>query len=350
MENVPLNIIIDTHIPYIKGVLEPYAQSIRYLEPSAIDAAAMADAHCLITRTRTRVDAALLDGSPCRMVATATIGTDHIDLAYCHSHGITVANAPGCNAPAVAQYVLSSVLALANRPMAQHTIGIVGVGHVGRIVERWARALSMNVMCCDPPRAAAGDPGAWYNLDDIAARADVITFHTPLTRDGAYPTWHMCDATFVRSLRRAPIVINAARGPVADTSAILQGLRDGHIRAAVIDTWEDEPNINRELLEHASIATPHIAGYSREGKARATAMVLNAVCHFFRLPQLLPIGAPVIPAEDLRPGAAPMPADLRQGAVRLLQDTACLRANPDNFEILRSAYDLRPEPRLTIAN
>ncbi len=350
MENVPVNIVIDAHIPYIKGVLEPYVHSVRYLEPSAIDAAAMTDAHCLITRTRTHVNAALLDGSPCRMVATATIGTDHIDLEYCRNRGITVANAPGCNAPAVAQFVLSSVLTLINRPLAQHTIGIVGVGHVGRIVERWARALSMTVLRCDPPRAAAGDPGQWYNLEDIAARADIITFHTPLTADGAYPTRHLCDTAFVRSLRRAPIVINAARGPVTDTEALLQGLQDSHIRAAVIDTWEDEPNINRKLPERAAIATPHIAGYSREGKARATAMALDAVCRFFGLPQLQPLGAPAIPVEDLRPGAAPVMADLRQGAERLLQDTAILRTNLDNFEALRSTYDLRPEPRVAIAN
>lgn len=350
MENVPVNIVIDAHIPYIKGVLEPYVRSVRYLEPSAIDATAMADAHCLITRTRTHVNAALLDGSPCRMVATATIGTDHIDLEYCRNHGITVANAPGCNAPAVAQYVLSSILALANRPLAQYTIGIIGVGHVGRILERQARALSMTVLRCDPPRAAAGDPGQWYSLEDIAARADVITFHTPLTADGTYPTLHLCDTAFVRSLRRAPIVINAARGPVTDTEALLQGLNDSLIRAAVIDTWEGEPNINRDLAERADIATPHIAGYSREGKARATAMALDAVCGFFGLPHMSPVGAPDIPAEDLRPGAAPMLIDLRQGAERLLLDTARLRANPNNFETLRSTYDLRPEPRSAVAN
>lgn len=350
MENIPVNIVIDAHIPYIKGVLEPYVHSVRYLEPSAIDAAAMADAHCLITRTRTRVDAALLDGSPCRMVATATIGTDHIDLDHCHRRGITVANAPGCNAPAVAQYVLSSILALANRPLAQHTIGIVGVGHVGRIVEHWARSLSMTVLCCDPPRAAAGDPGQWYDLDYIATQADVITFHTPLTREGLYPTWHLCNDTFVHNLRRTPIIINAARGPVADTEALLQGLRDKRIRAAVIDTWEGEPNINRELLKHAAIATPHIAGYSREGKARATAMALDAVCRHFGLPHLQPVGAPEIPAEDLRPGIIPLPADLRRCAERLLQDTADLRAKPELFETLRSNYDLRPEPRTSFAN
>ena len=349
MENVPVNIVIDAHIPYIKGVLEPYVRSVRYLEPSEIDAAAMRDADCLVTRTRTRVGAALLDGSPCQMVATATIGTDHIDLEYCRSHGIAVSNAPGCNAPAVAQYVLSSILALANRPLSQYTIGIVGVGHVGSIVERWARALSMDVLLCDPPRAAAGDPGEWADLGRIAAEADVITFHTPLTRGGDCPTWHLCDKALVRQMRRAPIVVNAARGPVADTEALLQGLEDGRIRAAVIDTWEGEPGIDRRLLERAAIATPHIAGYSREGKARATAMALDAVCKFFGLPRLLPAGAPAIPAEDRRPGAAPVLSDLRKGAERLLQDTAVLRATPERFEALRSDYDLRPEPRVGIS-
>ena len=334
-----MNIIIDTHIPYIKGVLEPYVQSVRYLEPSAIDAAAMADAHCLITRTRTRVDAALLDGSPCRMVATATIGTDHIDLAYCHSHGITVANAPGCNAPAVAQYVLSSVLALANRPMAQHTIGIVGVGHVGRIVERWARALSMNVMCCDPPRAAAGDPGAWYNLDDIAARADVITFHTPLISDGEHPTLHMVNKQLLGELRHCSLLINSARGPVVNTADLLEHLRLNPQMQVAVDCWEGEPHISAELLQRAFVATPHIAGYSAEGKTRGTAMVIDRLNAHFGWN----IQAKAVDSCTPTAGAANVTLDRIALSYNPLDDTMRLRNNPQDFEAQRNHYALRHE-------
>lgn len=350
MESLPVNVVIDSHIPYIQGVLEQYVRMVRYLEPSSIDAEVMRDTHCLITRTRTRVDAALMDGSPCRFVATATIGTDHIDLEYCRQRGITVVNAPGCNAPAVAQYVLSSILALANRPLSQYTVGIVGVGHVGRIVERWARALSMKVMTCDPLRAAAGDAGHWVTMDEIAERADVVTFHTPLTREGDAPTFHLCDEHFIANLRRAPILINAARGGVIDTAAVVAGLRRHLIRAAVIDTWEGEPNIDPTLLLAAAIATPHIAGYSYEGKARATAMVLDAVSRHFGLPKIVPAGAPAIPADDLRAGAAPRLSDIRRGMIRLYEDDAALRQAHETFEALRSSYMLRPEPIVALAN
>lgn len=329
--------MVESKVPFVRGLLEPYA-TVEYLDPDDITPEAVADADALIVRTRTRCDARLLRGSRCKLVATATIGTDHIDLPWCAAHGIEAVNAPGCNAPAVAQYVLGSVAALAAKPLNELCIGIVGVGHVGRIVERWARSMGMRVMPCDPPRARAEGGDGWYTLGDIAREADIVTFHTPLTTRGPDATQHMADACFFASLQRRPIVINAARGPVVDTPALVDALDRGLAGAAVIDCWEGEPRISRELLERAAVATPHIAGYSREGKWRASQMALDAVADRFSLP----------PLHLDEPAPAPVPEAVTARAVAasynpLLADTPALKAHPENFEALRNTYPLRTE-------
>lgn len=332
MENPALHIVIESHIPFIKGLLEPYAQ-VTYLEPDQFTPEAVRDADALIVRTRTRCDESLLSGSRCSLIATATIGTDHIDLPYCAQHGIEVANAAGCNAPAVAQYVFSSLMTLINRRLSQYTIGIVGVGNVGKIVEQWARSQSMDVMLCDPPRQLSEGGDLWCSLQDIAREADIITFHTPLDST----TRHMADEAFFNSLQRHPIIINAARGPVVDNAALLQALQSGQVHHAVMDCWENEPNINLDLLDKCDIATPHIAGYSYEGKVRGTRMALDAVCSHFSLPhidmpQSVPAGAKsYVNVMDLLPSYNP------------LADTAALRSNPEKFEYLRNHYNLRNE-------
>ncbi|MDE6498037.1 MAG: 4-phosphoerythronate dehydrogenase [Muribaculaceae bacterium] len=337
MDNGGLKIIVESKVPYLRGLLEPHA-TVEYLDPDNITPHAVADADAMIVRTRTRCDARLLEGSRCSFVATATIGTDHIDLPWCVSRGITVANAPGCNAPAVAQYVLGSVAALATRPMHELCIGIVGVGHVGRIVERWARSLGMRVMLCDPPRSRAEGGTQWSSLDEIASEAHVISFHTPLTTDGTDATLHMAGEHFFSKLRQHPIVINAARGPVVDTPALIAAIDRGLTGAAVIDCWEGEPLISRELLERATVATPHIAGYSRQGKWRASQMSLDALTTHFGLP-------PVALAET---APAPVPDAVTAAAVAasynpLEADTPALKACPENFEWLRNNYHLRDE-------
>lgn len=332
METRNLHFIVEAKIPYIKGLLEPYA-TVSYLYGPQINAEAARDADAVLVRTRDKCDARLLSGSRCTLVATGTIGTDHIDLPWCRAHGIEVANAPGCNAPAVAQYVLSSVLHLANRPVGQYTIGIVGVGHVGSIVERWARQLDMNVMLCDPPRQQAEGGDHWCSLADIAREADIITFHTPLDAT----TRHLADAEFFASLRRAPIIINAARGPVVDNLELRKALDAGLVHHAVIDCWEGEPQLNRDLLDRCVIATPHIAGYSQEGKTRATRMILDAVSRHFGLPR-------IAMEREVAPGAAE-----KVNAMTIMKsydpfaDTAMLKTAPERFEQLRDGYALRPE-------
>jgi len=334
MENPALNIIVEKNIPYISGLLEPYG-NVRYLANEDITPEAVKDADALLVRTRTRCNEALLGGSRCRFVATATIGTDHIDRKWCAAAGIETANAPGCNAPAVAQYVMASILALANRPVSQYTIGIVGVGHVGSIVERWARLLDMEVLICDPPRRAAEGGDGWSTLQDIAAHADIITFHTPLDDT----TRHMADRGFFSSLRRCPTVINAARGAVVDTNALTEAIEAGLVHHAVIDCWEGEPEISQELLGRASIATPHIAGYSKEGKIRATRMVLDAFSRHFSLPHI------EMAMPEPQGAATEVTANAIRASYDPMADTAILRARPDEFEHLRDTYRLRSEVR-----
>lgn len=337
MENNHLKIVADRNVPYL-GNLARVSELVA-LDAADITAETVRDADALIVRTRTRCDEKLLKGSKVRFVGTATIGTDHIDLDACARMGITVANAPGSNAPAVAQYVFSSLMRLINRPLNEYKLGIVGVGNVGRIVERWARAMEMPVLLCDPPRAEREGREGFVSLEDIVREADVITFHTPLTHSGPYPTYHLADEAFFRSLQRAPIVINSARGPVVDNEAWVRAIRDGITGAAVVDCWEGEPTLNRELLEATAIATPHIAGYSAAGKARATAMVLDALTSCFGIPKIEPDTEAIPPvAQSITPAEALLSYDP-------LTDTAALRAEPDQFETLRNTYVLRAEPR-----
>ncbi len=330
-------IVIEKNIPFISGLLDRVAD-VRYLAADEINAETMRDADALITRTRTRCDAGLLDGSCCRFIATATIGTDHIDLEYCRSHGITVANAPGCNAPAVAQYVFASIATLKKDSGVDGlTIGIVGVGNVGRIVERWARQLGMNVLLCDPPRADEEGTGKFVTLDEIARQSDIITFHTPFTRDGKYPTFHLCGEEFFGMVERNPVIINCARGEIVDTTELVSAMDDGRVSDAVIDCWENEPHLSAELLDRAVIATPHIAGYSREGKIRATSMALRALCRYFGLPE-------TDVAERVADGAAEqVTLDAIKESYDPMEDTRNLKGRPEAFESLRNCYRLRNE-------
>ena len=352
MDSNRLRIVTDRNIPFIETPLSQIGD-VTMLPAGEITPEVMAEADVLITRTRTRCDALLLEGSPCRFIGTATIGTDHIDLPWCRSRGITVANAPGCNAPAVAQWVLAAIRDTLppGRSLSDSTLGVIGAGNVGSILIRWARSLGMKVLVNDPPRQQAdrdsgSEPAYRYStLDEIARQSDVITVHTPLTRLTPWPTFHLINREFVDSLTRSPMIINAARGPVTDTEALLYGLRTGKISAIAIDCWEGEPAINPELLQSASIATPHIAGYSREGKTRASQMVLDALGKYLS-------AVPEYDGATLRlqadaPALPPIPETItpdRIGYPTLLDETIALKSSPSDFETMRNTYPLRPEP------
>ncbi len=336
MPNNNIRLIVESNIPFVKGLLDRYA-TVRYLAPEDITPEAVREADGMMIRTRTRCDSALLEHSDVKMIATATIGTDHIDLDYCRSRSITVANAPGCNAPAVAQYVFASLLAVINRPLASHTIGIVGVGHVGSIVARWAEAFDMKVLRCDPPRQRAEGGNGWCDIDTIAREADIITFHTPLTCEGCDATYHIAGGKFLGCLRRAPIIINSARGAIVDTPALIEARRAGLAGPLIIDCWEGEPAIDHNLAALCHIATPHIAGYSKEGKIRASQMALDAITTFFMMPRVT-IDAPLPPA--------PARTVSKQGIADSYDPTiesVAIKADPDRFEQIRDTYTLRHE-------
>lgn len=333
----PLNVVVDSHIPFLEGVLEPLGD-VRVLDPADITPEAVRDADVLLVRTRTRCDRALLGDSPrVRFIGTCTIGFDHIDREYCREHGITAVNAPGCNAPAVAQYVFAAIERFINRPVDQYTLGIVGVGNIGRLVEKWARGLGMRVLRCDPPRQRTEGGDDWYNLKEVAEQADIVTFHTPLTREGGDATFHLAGREFFDSLKRAPIFINAARGGVCDNRALKEAIDRRQVSHAVVDTWEGEPRIDTALLDRVDIGTPHIAGYSAPGKVRATMMVLDSLAEFLGCPRFM------VPAPQ--PPAVPETVRLMQvaGSYDIMADDAALRRNPETFEAQRDYYALRPE-------
>ena len=256
-----MKIVIDNAIPFLEGVLEPYAE-IRYLPGREIAARDVRDADALIVRTRTRCDAALLDGSRVRFIATATIGFDHIDLDYCRRRQIGVATAAGCNARGVLQWIAAVLHHLSQRDgwhPAEKTLGVVGAGHVGELVRRYAASWGFRVLTCDPPRAAREGGGDFVPLEEVARHCDLVTFHTPLDAT----TRRMADEALLRRLKPMAVVINSSRGEVVDGDALL---RSG--RPYVLDVWEHEPDIDRRLLAGAILAAGQGQrhGHGRRGR------------------------------------------------------------------------------------
>ena len=346
MTTIP-HIIADNKIPYLKGILEPYAR-IDYLSPEQITAETVRDADILLIRTRTKCNHELLNQSRCRYIATATIGYDHIDTLYCQEKGIDWKNAPGCNASSVGQYILSSLLAWSKhnqKSLHEYTIGIVGVGHVGRIVARYCQLLGMQVLLNDPPREDAEGPDNFVPLDEICRKADIITFHTPLTREGKYPTFHLGNDHFFEALDKTPLIINTARGEVIETEALKRALKSKKIAAAILDCWENEPGIDRELLRQAFIATPHIAGYSADGKSTATRMIVEAVGKWIEenIPtQNIVPPSPIREIIDLSGASYPLQTAVWESYTPF-DDDLRLRKSPETFEMQRGLYPLRRE-------
>lgn len=343
-----MKIVCDDKIPYIRPALLELADQVLFKPGKDITADDVRDADILVVRTRTKCDSRLLAGSRVFLVATATIGYDHLDTQWLESHGIAWANCPGCNASSVGQYVRNCLLQLQRQrglQLKDATLGIIGVGHVGTAVLEAVQPLGLRkTLLFDPLRQALNDvaPGGleWNSLQRLQEEADIITFHTPLTTEGPYPTLHMADDTFMRQLGRKPVIINAARGGVVDEEALLYALKEGRVSEAVIDTWEHEPDIRRDLLQQAFIATPHIAGYSADGKANATRRVLCHICRMLFRPMNFNIQPPALPA-SFRPSQDP--EELALQLYDPLIDTRSLKEEPEAFERLRGNYPLRRE-------
>lgn len=277
-----MKIIADENIPFVKEAFSHLGE-VETMAGRAITREKMGDAECLLVRSVTKVNADLLEGNRIRFVGTATAGTDHVDEDWLRANGIHFAFAPGSNANSVAEYVVTGLLhfAVHNKvQLAGKSIGIIGVGNVGKLVEKKVLALGMLPLLNDPLlRDATGD--AKYRPLEEMLGCDFITFHTPLTKTGPYPTYHLADRAFFQKLRKGCVLINAARGGVVETSALKEALANGTVCAAILDVWEGEPVVDRELLEKAWLATPHIAGYSFDGKVRGTEMIYEAACEFF---------------------------------------------------------------------
>ena len=321
-----------------------------YIDGRAINHDDITDADALIIRTRTKCNADLLEGTKVSMIATATIGMDHIDLDYCRARNIEVHNAEGCNAGGVMQYVFSALYGIAARKgikLDDATIGIVGVGHVGSKVETMARHLGFNVLLCDPPRAEAEGSDAFCSLEYLLANSQVVTMHVPLDET----TRGMADEEFFMLMPPGAIFINAARGEILDDDALMQAIPK--LGAVVIDTWNNEPNVNRELVDMVDIATPHIAGYSYQGKQNGTASAVQSVARHFGIRQLYDY----YPEADI-PDHDPVQLDLtgkthgERAAVfqynyPIFTDDFRFRMEPENFEKLRSEYQYRREIKIT---
>ena len=336
MPNSNIRLIIERNIPYVAGLLDDYA-TVRYLAPEEITPKAVRETDGMIIRTRTKCNEELLKKSEVKMIATATIGMDHIDLDYCKSRSITVINAPGCNAPAVAQYVFATIMQVINRPLRSYTLGIVGVGHVGSIVERWAKALDMNVLVCDPLRQEAEGGDQWVDLDTIARKADIITFHTPLTREGEHATYHMADEAFFAKLRRSPIIINSARGEIVDTPALIEARKAGKVGGMIIDCWENEPRHRPRTVGYGRCC--HSAHCRIFARGQGASIADSSRCHYDLLYDA---------ASDSRhaPAARTGPVGEYQGDTRQLRPHARglgTKKHPEDFESIRNSYPLRHE-------
>jgi len=347
-----MKIIIDDKIPYIRGALEPFAEVV-YLPGKQTTRAVVRDADALVTRTRTICNRELLDGSKVRFIATATIGFDHIDTAYCGAAGIEWTSAPGCNAESVNQYMASALLSHAQRTrsvLRGRTIGIVGVGQVGSRVAKTCEILGMNVLLNDPPRARREGARQFVSLQEIRQRADIISFHVPLNMDGIDRTYHMVDAAFLRGLKQPALIANTCRGEVFDTRAVLDARRAGLLSGMIIDCWENEPDIDPQLLKLADIATPHIAGYSRDGKANGTRVSVRAISRFFGLGidawEPAGIETPAKPRIELDgrgQSTESVLADAVLASYDIENDDRALREDPGLFEQLRGDYPVRRE-------
>lgn len=280
-----LRIVADENMPLVKEFFEEFGE-IDFLPGRSITADHVRDADILLVRSVTRVDEALLKGSRIRFVGTATIGFDHIDVAYLASKKIGFARAPGSNASSVVEYVLSALFVLAQQQgfrLQDKTVGIVGVGNIGSLLKECLTSFGVTCLCNDPPLAK--NNSSFVSLDELLAKSDIVTLHVPFVKEGDHPTYHLFDEARLKQLKKNAILINTARGVVMDNQALLRVLKNRDDVKVVLDVWENEPNILTELLPSLSIATPHIAGASLEGKTRGTEMVYKAACEYFGLPQ-----------------------------------------------------------------
>ena len=347
-----MKIVVDRNIPFIQGVLEKYAEVV-YRDGREISRSDVLNADALIIRTRTKCNRYLLEGSAVRFIASATIGYDHIDTGFCQANNIFWTNAAGCNSSSVQQYIAAALFHLAEElkfELSKKTIGIVGVGNVGSKVARLCTALGMRVLLNDPPRERREGSKEFVSLDTIVEEAEIVTFHVPLNMEGADRTFHLVDEKLLSKFRKSQILINSSRGEIVDSEALKVALHGKMLAECVLDVWEREPEIDTHLLGLVEIGTPHIAGYSVDGKAKGTSMSVQAFSRFFGLdlndwyPEKVPLPANTVLEADCRNVSEQnVIAGLIQRTYDILADDARLRMSPKTFEKQREEYPLRRE-------
>lgn len=366
-----MRIVADRNMPFAAEAFATLGETV-VLDGRHLTAREVGDAEVLAIRSTTRVNAGLLEGSRVRFVGTATIGTDHLDIPYLESRGIGWCFSPGCNANSVSEYLAAALLHLAARhgfSLRGKTLGVIGVGNVGRLAVRKAEALGMKVLMNDPPRkrlaAADGDAGqaaGFIELAELLAAADIVTVHVPMTKEGPDRTFHLADDAFFSGMRPGAVFINAARGAVVDTPALIRAIRAGRLSHTVLDTWEGEPGYDEDLLSLVDIGTPHIAGHSFEGKAVGTEMVYRAACAALgRKPswsldgRLPPPPVPVAAADARGRAAEAVLDDIVRQVYDIMADDARMRnrdpavAKNIHFDGMRKHYPMRREFRFTRA-
>jgi len=347
-----IRIVADDKIPFLKGILESFA-NVTWLSGKQINRDAVMDADALLIRTRTKCNADLLEGTAVKFIGTSTIGFDHIDTAYCKNNNIKWTNAPGCNSSSVQQYIAAALLKISAQPgfdLRDKTLGIVGVGNVGSKVEKLAAILGMKVLLNDPPRARKEKTKDFVSLDELLAESDIISLHVPLSMAGIDKTWHLFDNDTFNKVRMGTWFINSSRGEVVNTEALKEALIRDRLAGSVIDVWEKEPEIDIPLMHMSFLATPHIAGYSTDGKANGTAMTVKALSEVFDIPLAgwFPAGIPVPPEPELVINSnGKSDVEIVRRAVvhsyNIDEDDVKLRFDPSRFEKVREEYPLRRE-------
>lgn len=353
-----MKIVADDKIPFLKGVLEPYAEVI-YLPGKEITREVILNADALLTRTRTKCNASFLDGTTVKFIGTATIGIDHIDTQFCDSHKIFWTNAPGCNSSSVQQYVIVALLTAASGfrfSLKGKTIGIIGAGNVGAKVEKFARLMEMNVLLNDPPRAREEGEKKFVSIEKVLQESDIVTVHVPLNPQGEDCTLHLFTEEKFKKMKAGAWFINTSRGEVVETNAIKRALSSGRLGGVVLDVWENEPGIDLDLMAETFLSTPHIAGYSADGKANGTSKVVNSLSSFFDLPlkewypeEVPPPESPVISINGIGKTDEEIIRRVVVHTYNINEDNSNLRSSPADFEKLRGEYRTRREfPAYTV--
>ena len=342
-----MKILIDHFVPYAAEALAPYAEVVS-VNGRALTPESVADADALVVRTRTQCNEALLgEAHGLKFVGTATIGYDHIDRDYLASRGVAFTSAAGCNARGVLQWVSAVLAHLADVQgwsPEERTLGVVGVGHVGRLVVEYGKLWGFRVLCSDPPRERVeglGESDGFVPLEKLLVESDIVTLHTPLAREGEDATYHLANDDFLAKMHDGAVLLNASRGEVADTAALL---RHAARLTLCIDVWEGEPDhIDDKLLAVAEVATPHIAGYSVQGKANASAIVIRTLADVLNIAPLknwYPEG--VAPSQSMAISWEDMCQNI-DAHCHLMEETTRMKSHPEEFEVRRNTYPLREE-------